>query len=101
MYAAHETIKVGEETQRSSNIKGSDKGVASDISYNAFCAKKQTVHYIDYIGAQLVRGRVCYGPSLWGPSLFGAEMSRNRHGAGDWDRLESVVAQWLGTCLWC
>ena len=30
---------------------------ALDISYNAFCAKK-TVHYLDYIGAELVRDRV-------------------------------------------
>ena len=47
MDAAHEAI----ETQRSSHIKGSDKGVASwqrcniysdtyNTSYNAFCAKK-------------------------------------------------------------
>ena len=69
MDAAHKTIEIGEETQRSSHIKGSDKGVASDkrcniysrtldTSYNAFCAKN-TVHYLDYIGAELVRGRVC------------------------------------------
>ena len=65
MDAALKTIEIGEETQRSSHIKGSDKGVASnkrcsptlDTSYNAFCAK--TVHYLDYIGAELVRGRVC------------------------------------------
>ena len=71
MDAAHKTIEIGEETQRSSHIKDSDKGVASDkrcnsyspsldTSYNAFCAKnKQTVSYLDYIGAELVRGRVC------------------------------------------
>ena len=63
------TIEIGDETRRSSYIKGSDKGVASDkrcniysptldTSYNAVCAKK-TVYYIDYIGAELVRGRVC------------------------------------------
>ena len=51
MDAAHKTIEIGEETQRSSHIKGSDKGVASDkrcniysptldTSNNAFCAKK-------------------------------------------------------------
>ena len=31
-----------------------------------------------YIGAELVRGRVCKGPSLWGPSLSGAEFVRGR-----------------------
>ena len=52
-------------------IKGSDKGVASDKRCNIYsptidtsiqCVlykKKNTVHYIDYIGAELVRGRVC------------------------------------------
>ena len=40
--------------------------------------QKKTVHYIDYIGAELVRGRVCQGPSLWGPSLLGAEFVRGR-----------------------
>ena len=30
MDAAHKTIEIGEETQRSSHIKGSDKGVASE-----------------------------------------------------------------------
>ena len=70
MDAAHKTIEIGEETRRSSHIKGSDKGVASDkrcniysptldTSYNVVCAKKKTVHYINYIGAELVRGRVC------------------------------------------
>ena len=64
MDAAHKTIEIGEETLRSSH----DKGVASDkrcniysptldTSYNAFCAKK-TVHFLDYIGAELVRIRV-------------------------------------------
>ena len=71
MDAVHKTIEIGEETRRISHIKGSDKGVASDkrcniyspnldTSYNAFCAQK-TVHYIDYIGAELVRGQVCGG----------------------------------------
>ena len=57
MDAALKTIEMGEETQRSSHIKGSDKGVASDkrcniyiptldISYNAFCAKKQQLYII-------------------------------------------------------
>ena len=66
MDAAHRTIEIGEVTRRSSHIKGKDNGVASDkrcniysptldTSYNAFYAKK-TVHYI---GAELVRGRVC------------------------------------------
>ena len=69
MDAAHKNIEIGKETQRSSHIKGSDKGVAFDkrfniysptldTSYNAFCAKKP-VYYLDYIGAELVRGRVC------------------------------------------
>ena len=69
MDAAHKTIEIGEETRRSSHIKGSDKGVASDkrcniysptldTSYNALCAKKK-LRYIDYIGAESVRGRVC------------------------------------------
>ena len=31
-----------------------------------------------YIGAELVRGRVCMGPSLWGPSLLGAEFVKGR-----------------------
>ena len=66
MNAAHKTIEIGEETQHSSHVKGSDKGVASDkrcniynptldISYTV-CKKD---HYLDYIGAELVRGRVC------------------------------------------
>ena len=32
-------------------------------------------HYLDYIGAEFARGRVCQGPSL-----LEAEMSRNRTG---------------------
>ena len=67
MYAAHKTIEIGEETQRSSHIKGSDEGVTSDKRYNIYSptldtsynACKKTVHYLDYIGAELVRGRVC------------------------------------------
>ena len=56
MDAAHEAI----ETQRSSHIKGSDKGVASwqrcniysatyNTSYNAFCAKKKQLYIIEII----------------------------------------------------
>ena len=63
MDAAHKTIEIGEETQRSSYIKGSDKDVASDkrcniyspildTSYNAFCAKKTCTLF------RLYRGRV-------------------------------------------
>ena len=50
-------------------IKGSNKGVASDKRCNIYSPTldtsiqcvlyKNTVHYIDYIGAELVRGRVC------------------------------------------
>ena len=54
---------------RKPDVARSDIGVASDkrcniysptldTSYIAFCAKKN-VHYIDCIGAELVRGRVC------------------------------------------
>ena len=45
-------------------LKGSDKGVASDKKCNIYSlftlrsVQKKTVHYIDYIGAELVRGRV-------------------------------------------
>ena len=34
MDAAHKTLEIGGETQRSSHIKGSDKGVASDKRCN-------------------------------------------------------------------
>ena len=40
--------------------------------------KKKPVHYIDYIGAELVRGRVCGGRVCLGPSLSGAEFVRGR-----------------------
>ena len=66
MDAAHETI----ETQRSSHIKGSDKRVSlpdKDVTsipplttpVTMRSVQKKPVHYIDNIGAELVRGRVC------------------------------------------
>ena len=61
MDAAHKTIEIGEETQCSWHIKGSDKGIASDkrcniynpnldTNYNAFCAKKTCTLFRLYRG---------------------------------------------------
>ena len=52
----------------------------SDIySKKIFCIFDINLLYITcYIGAELVRGRVCQGPSLWGPSLLGAEIVRGQ-----------------------
>ena len=63
MDAAHKTIEIGEDNQRSSHIKvASDKrcniyspiySPTLDISYNAFCAKKTNCTLF-----RLYRGRV-------------------------------------------
>ena len=60
MDAAHKTLEIGGETQRSSHIKGSDKGVASDKRCNIYSPA------LDPRGVTLIFSHIRrVGPFFW------------------------------------
>ena len=58
MDAAHKTIEIGEETQRSLHIKGSDKGVASEKDVTSRGDRGKMIHFFKYIFPAFMTGYI-------------------------------------------